>query len=679
MPHGSHIQLHRSAVEGATPNVATMLEGEPAVNLADKKLYIKGATGELITLIGGVSAQHVAGSSGQIQFNADSGFSANPNFVINSSQDPPKIGIGTSSPREALEVQGTILAAGVSGDGATFTSCTSTLFTGNLIGTVIGNASTSSEATVAISASAVQLQGKSDNKDYNIIFADHNQADTTANLAAKVDGGSSGEGLIYNPGTDTLQTGNVHAIGISGDGATFGAKGLTVDGDLYLGNQSRIRVQGDAEAMYLNAGGGQLQITYTAVDIAKQLRHSGDANTMLEFTTDNVSLQAGGTNFLESNASGTVHVPVGISGGGATLSGDLLLGQSLVHLGDTDTRIAFADNQLSMQAGSFEPTLQLEANHKITMGDVSEGANGTRLIVDDDNESVTVNAAQGLLVSDEITHVGDTNTKIAFSNDNIQLRAGNTKFLESNATGVVHVPVGISGGGATFGINGITVEGNINLSGNLILAEDQNIQIGGDTEKIVFAGSDGHIELQSNEVLVDRFITHRGDTDTHFEFNTDEFNLTAGGKDAIIVKGADGLLHAPYGISGGGATFGISGITVNGNIHFSDATVLGTATRTDSYTGHIETASDKTYTLDPFVSTARTITGYFIKSGSGTVTATLKNATDTVKAASVSTTSGEQTSLSNTSVAAGATLSIVTSSNSSATDVVFNIEYTTTS
>ena len=107
------------------------------------------------------------------------------------------MGIGTSSPREALEVQGTILAAGVSGDGATFTSCTSTLFTGNLIGTVIGNA-TSSEATIAISANAVQLQGKSDNKDYNIIFADHNQADTTANLAAKVDGGSSGEGLIYN-------------------------------------------------------------------------------------------------------------------------------------------------------------------------------------------------------------------------------------------------------------------------------------------------------------------------------------------------------------------------------------------------------------------------------------------------------------------------------------------------
>ena len=582
MPHGSHIQFHRSAVEGATPNVATMLEGEPAVNLADKKLFIKGATGELLTFIGGVSAETVAGSSGQIQFNAESGFSANPNFVIKSSHDPPQIGIGTASPREALEVQGTILSAGISADGASFGSkgitssgpifvdnapvtikgsgdvtlnliadtdnsgendnpiismgqdgaearfnlgvvgesgqiftnslansafldtanantdlqfavagdmkmtlldngkvgvgtkapreklevsgiiqatgvsadgatfttlkggiiTATSYFAGAVIGDLVGNANTASTATLATTANAVQLQGKGDNKDYNIIFADHNQADTTANLAAKVDGGSSGEGLIYNPGTDTLQTGNVHAIGISGDGATFGARGLTVDGDLYLGNQSRIRVQGDTDSLYLNAGGGQLQITYTAVDIAKQLRHSGDTNTMLEFTTDNVSLQAGGT-----------------------------------------------------------------------------------------------------------------------------------EFLEANATGVVHTPIGVSGGGATFGVNGITV---------------------------------------------------------------------------------------------------------GGNIYFADATQLTTATRTDSYTGQIETAADKTYTLDPKVAAARTVTAFYIKSASGTVTATLRNGSDTIKAASVSDSSGAQTSLANTSLAEDAVLTLVCSSNSSALDVIFSVEYTTT-
>ena len=54
----------------------------------------------------------------------------------------------------------------------------------------------------------------------------------------------------------------------------------------------------------------------------------------------------------------------------------------------------------------------------------------------------------------------------------------------------------------------------------------------------------------------------------------------------------------------------------------------------------------------------------------------LFRSSDTIKAASVSDSSGAQTSLANTSVSADAVLSIVTSSNSSALDVIFNVEYT---
>lgn len=99
-------------------------------------------------------------------------------------------------------------------------------------------------------------------------------------------------------------------------------------------------------------------------------------------------------------------------------------------------------------------------------------------------------------------------------------------------------------------------------------------------------------------------------------------------------------------------------------------------TNIGSYTGQIETAADKTYTIDPGAATARTITGFHIKSGAGTVTATLKNGSSTVKAASVSTSSGDQSSLANTSVSADAVVTIVMSSNSSATDVIFAVEYT---
>jgi hypothetical protein len=113
-----------------------------------------------------------------------------------------------------------------------------------------------------------------------------------------------------------------------------------------------------------------------------------------------------------------------------------------------------------------------------------------------------------------------------------------------------------------------------------------------------------------------------------------------------------------------------------------DGTFQSTAaptTLTDSYTGQIETAEDKTYTLDPNVSTARTITGYYIRCGSGGVTAALQNAGNQVALVPATTTTGSFGGLfANTSVAAGATLTIVTTGNNSATDVVFNVEYTTT-
>ena len=95
----------------------------------------------------------------------------------------------------------------------------------------------------------------------------------------------------------------------------------------------------------------------------------------------------------------------------------------------------------------------------------------------------------------------------------------------------------------------------------------------------------------------------------------------------------------------------------------------------DSYTGQIETAADKTYTVDPGVVAARTISSFYARSGAGTCTATLKNDTATVGVVSV-TTSSTTATISNTSVSADDPITLVISSNSSATDVVFSVEFT---
>jgi len=229
----THIQFHRSCIEGVTPDAGTMLEGEPAVNLADKKLWVKGCTGELITLIGGISAETVAGSSGQIQFNANDGFSANPYFVIDSSSEPPKIGVGTSSPREALEVVGNVLATGVSGDGATFTNLRAD---GITTGVIYSSADGRDKITFS-SAGVVEWKAQ------NTSFIRTNKPslgqstltinEDSADLDFKVEGNGDAN-LIYTNaaidkvgiGTNTPReklevVGTILTAGVSGDGATF--------------------------------------------------------------------------------------------------------------------------------------------------------------------------------------------------------------------------------------------------------------------------------------------------------------------------------------------------------------------------------------------------------------------------------------------------------------------------
>ena len=124
----------------------------------------------------------------------------------------------------------------------------------------------------------------------------------------------------------------------------------------------------------------------------------------------------------------------------------------------------------------------------------------------------------------------------------------------------------------------------------------------------------------------------------------------------------------------------IAGTKVEGRTASQVLSDIGAAaaahTHADAYTGMIETAADKTYTIDPGAVSARTITGFYIKSASGTCTANLKVGTSVVKAASVSSSSGDQSSLANTSVSVNDVITLVVSSNSSATDVIFSVEYT---
>ena len=181
-----------------------------------------------------------------------------------------------------------------------------------------------------------------------------------------------------------------------------------------------------------------------------------------------------------------------------------------------------------------------------------------------ESESITFNFSGGVLdinashidIKQEIRRKGDSDTKLDFTANQIDVHTGGFEQIGVSSTG--GITFGGTGsisfgntGDVTFepsgqlvvvsGISadaGMTLGGDLNLGGNIVISEDNSIAIGGDTEKIVFAGSDGHLELQSNEVLVDRYITHRGDSNTNIEFQADQITLAAGGTDYIDITTA---------------------------------------------------------------------------------------------------------------------------------------------
>ena len=111
-------------------------------------------------------------------------------------------------------------------------------------------------------------------------------------------------------------------------GVTFAGGEMTV-GDIWITEDSVIKVQGDTESILFNGNGGQFTLSANAVDIGRDLRHSGDADTELSFNTNDITIQAGGYQFLHGTSSGVGTLNVGGvtfgTGGGATFGGNIVL------------------------------------------------------------------------------------------------------------------------------------------------------------------------------------------------------------------------------------------------------------------------------------------------------------------------------------------------------------------
>jgi len=188
--------------------------------------------------------------------------------------------------------------------------------------------------------------------------------------------------------------------------------------------------------------------------------------------------------------------------------------------------------------------------------------------------------------TDETGNTEGNTGEVAFYSGKGSTIAGATAFFydgdkvgigTSGPTEMLDVRGGITAGGGIYAAGGVTLGSNVNVGGDLtvggdiIMTEDETIKIGGDTEHIAFNGGGAELQMRANEVTIDRYVQHFGDSNTHLEFQTDQITLAAGGVDAIDIVPtqvhfgvgitADGGIYAA-----GGATFGGMGVDVTGGL-----------------------------------------------------------------------------------------------------------------
>ena len=592
----THIQFHRSNIHGATPDVKYLLEGEPAVNLYDKKLWVKGVSGDLITFIDGTTGERVAGSNTEIQYKSESGFSASGKLVFD--------------------------GFGLVADGATFDNdiLINDVLVGkgsgsNPLNTAVGKDALESNAgglqNVAVGTEALQ---------YNTVGVSNTGVGYRAGkeITTGIANTALGQGALQNTGTGDSNTGigqraldaNTRGEENTALGAlslfknTEGVKNIAVGNQSLYSNEHEVVARVGDETNWANCN--------TAVGYQSAYSNTtGDYNTGVGFKSlfyaDGLANTAIGASAGKDVYSGNFNTAIGASAGAAVLVGKKVTGNNNTWIGhhsqpsvdtvnneitlgnkNVDTirtgdggfvvttstvnpgisaegatfggrvnlkgHVKFHQSGLSILDNNENSIFRVVGDRRIQIGDGDNSGNGTNIHIRDSGETIQMNAPY-VEFKEDLTHFGDSNTKINFSTDNINLHAGGVTFASGHVNQLV-LPLGLSAdAGATFG-GAVKFDENVTVDANFLYINDA--------------------------------LAHNGDTDTKLVFGTNNTSIQSGGT-KFLEGNANGVLHAPGGFSGGaGATFGgVIGITggspipAENYIKFPDGTTLG-STQTET-------------------------------------------------------------------------------------------------
>ena len=250
----------------------------------------------------------------------------------------------------------------------------------------------------------------------------------------------------------------------------------------------------------------QNNITATTGNIA------ASAGSVSAATTVTAGTDVIGQRFVDADNNSYVVNPAGTS----TMN-DIGIDDDLFHNGDTNTKISFGTDDISLQTGGAE-----------------------RLGIDNDSVDATVTfTAPSVGIDTDLFHNGDTDTKISFTTDEIDINTGGATRLTANTTGI-HVT-------------------NLTASGNVSAAIEVESPIYYDKDDRTYYGDFASTSRINDIALVGQII-HDGDTNTFLDFNAaDSFQVVAGGTGIFTATSTtvtvDGDLTVTGTITGGDANF----------------------------------------------------------------------------------------------------------------------------
>jgi hypothetical protein len=305
------------------------------------------------------------------------------------------------------------------------------------------------------------------------VIAEDDVTATSGNIAATT--GSVTAGTTVAAGTTV--TGGTGVI------ATTGNVSATV-GDVTAGNDVTAAQDITATAGDITATAGDViagdsitaenDITATSGNIAATAG-SVAAGTTVTAGTDVIGqrfVDADDNSYLVNPAADSTMHAIGID-------------DDLYHNGDTNTKLSFTTDDISLQTGGAE-----------------------RLGIQ--NASVTASVdvyAPNIVVNDAVIHNNDTNTKVSFATDTINLETGGSTRLTANNSGV-------------------TVTGDLDVTGNLTAVDGT---FSGDLSAARFLDSDNNAYYADpastsvmNRIGINDYIQHNDDTNTFFGFDSND-------------------------------------------------------------------------------------------------------------------------------------------------------------